>query len=119
GARVRERTTLGGGRPIWAPARRALPQRVTGALADETNETPKPGDPIFANTSFVLATRPADVFRSVEGAVRAAGYECIVLGTAIEGEAREVAAAHGRLARDVARERRRARMRSRRWRGVA
>jgi hydroxypyruvate reductase len=50
----------------------------------------------------VLATRPADVFAAVEQAVRAAGYQPVLLGTALEGEAREVAAAHGRLARDIA-----------------
>ena len=41
------------------------------------------------------------MFRTVEQAVRAAGYDCIVLGTAIEGEARDVAADHARLARDL------------------
>ena len=40
--------------------------------------------------------------------MRAAGYDCILLGTEIEGEAREVAAAHARLARDLAAQRRRA-----------
>jgi len=108
GPTVADRTTLADARAIVARSRLDLPQPVIRALADETNETPKPGDPIFANTSFALATTPADVFRSVEGTVRAAGYECIVLGTAIEGEAREVAAAHARLARDLAKERRRA-----------
>ena len=33
--------------------------------------------------------------------MRAAGYECVFLGDRIEGEAREVAAAHARLAGDL------------------
>jgi len=41
------------------------------------------------------------VFHAVEAAVRAAGYDPIVLGTALEGEAREVAAANARLAREL------------------
>src|SRR6185437_2649356 len=41
------------------------------------------------------------VFRAVEREVRARGYDCIVLGTAIEGEARGVAADHARLAREL------------------
>src|SRR6185312_2480438 len=41
------------------------------------------------------------VFCAVEQEVRARGYDCIVLGTAIEGEAREVAADHARLAREL------------------
>ena len=67
---------------------RRLRDAVDRALADPANETPKPGDPVFADTSFVLAMRPARVFAEVEAAVRAAGYECILLGTALEGEAR-------------------------------
>jgi hydroxypyruvate reductase len=85
-----------------------VPEPVTRALADPANETPKPDNPVFAATSFALATEPAQVFRAVEDAVRAAGYECILLGTQIEGEAREVAAAQARLARDLQAQGRRA-----------
>jgi len=70
---------------------------VTRALSDPDNETPKPGDAVFANTSFKLITRPADAFRAAEAAVRAAGYECILLGDRLEGEARQVAADHAQL----------------------
>ncbi len=108
GPTVPDQTTLADARAIVARHRLALPQVVTRALADPANETPKPGDPVFAATSFVLAMRPAEVFRTVEDAVRAAGYDCIVLGTAIEGEARDVAAAQARLARDLQAQGRRA-----------
>ena len=50
---------------------------------------------------FVLAARPADSLRAAEAAVRAAGYECVSLGDRVEGEAREVAAAHAKLAREL------------------
>lgn len=101
GPTVPDRTTLSDARAVVARYGLDLPRVVTRALADPANETPKPGDPIFANTSFALAARPTDVFRTIEQAVRASGYDCIVLGTAIEGEARDVAAAHARLARDI------------------
>jgi len=101
GPTVPDPTTLSDARAIVARYRLDLPGLVTRALADPANETPKPGDPMFAATSFALAVRPADVFRTVEQAVRARGYDCIVLGTAIEGEARDVAVAHARLARDL------------------
>ena len=39
--------------------------------------------------------------RAAEAKARAAGYECIVLGDSLEGEAREVARAHGALARQM------------------
>ena len=39
--------------------------------------------------------------RAAEAAVRAAGYDCISLGDRVEGEAREVAAAHAELVRKL------------------
>jgi hydroxypyruvate reductase len=39
--------------------------------------------------------------RAAEDAVHAAGYECISLGDRIEGEARDVAANHAHLAREL------------------
>ena len=101
GPTVPDPTTLSDARAIVARYGLDLPGLVTRALADPANETPKPGDPMFAATSFALAVRPADVFRTVEQAVRARGYDCTVLGAAIEGEARDVAVAHARLARDL------------------
>ncbi len=108
GPTVPDPSTLADARAIVERYRLDVPELVTRALMDPTNETPKPGDPVFAATSFALAMRPAQVFRAAEDAVRAAGYESILLGTEIEGEAREVATAHARLARDLAAQRRRA-----------
>ncbi len=108
GPTVPDPSTLADARAIVARYRLDVPPAVTRALADPENETPKPGDAVFAGTSFALATRPADVFAAVEAAVRAAGYDCVVLGSQVEGEAREVAAAHARLALDLQRQGRRA-----------
>jgi len=107
GPTVPDPTTLADARAIVARYRLDVPDLVIRALAEGANETPKPGDPVFAGTTFKLAIRPAEVFRAVEQAVRAAGYDCILLGTAIEGEAREVAAAQAHLARDLDAHRRR------------
>jgi len=52
--------------------------------------------------------RPADAFLAVRAKVEAAGLEPVFLGDRIEGEAREVAAAHARLARDIQAQGRRA-----------
>ena len=108
GPTVPDPTTLADARAIVARYRLELPDVVTRALADGTNETPKPGDAVFAGTAYALAMRPADVFGAVEDAVRAAGYEPILLGTQVEGEARDVAAAHARVARDLKAQGRRA-----------
>jgi hydroxypyruvate reductase len=98
---VPDPTTLADARAIVAKYRLDLPASVTAALADTNNESPKPGDPAFAGSQFTLAARPADSLRAVEAAVRAAGYDCVSLGANVEGEAREVAAAHAKLAREL------------------
>jgi hydroxypyruvate reductase len=108
GPTVPDASTLADARAIVDRYRLDLPAQVRKALADPANETPKDGDPALATTSFVLAMRPADVFLAVEDAVRAAGFECVALGTRIEGEAREVAAAQAQIARDLRAQRRRA-----------
>ncbi|HEY1475574.1 MAG TPA: glycerate kinase [Pseudolabrys sp.] len=101
GPTVPDPTTLADARAIVAKYRLDLPASVTAALADTNNESPKPGDPAFAGSQFTLAARPADSLRAVEAAVRAAGYDCVSLGANVEGEAREVAAAHAKLAREL------------------
>ena len=101
GPTVPDPTTLADARAIVARYRLDLPDAVTRALNDPANETPKPGDTIFANTSFALAARPTDALAAAEAKLRAAGYDCIALGDRLEGEARMVAAEHATLARDL------------------
>jgi len=101
GPTVPDPSTLADARAIVAKYRLALPEAVTRALNDQENETPKPGDPEFAGSSFTLAARPADSMRAAEAQARAAGYEVVFLGADVEGEAREVAAGHARLAREL------------------
>jgi glycerate 2-kinase len=108
GPTVPDPSTLADARGILARHSLDVPRSVERALADEANETPKPGDPIFAGTAFRLIARPADAFRAAEAAVRAAGYDCVFLGDRLEGEARNIAADHADLARGVADEGRRA-----------
>ena len=108
GPTVPDPSTLADARTIVARHRLDLPPAVASALDDPANESPKPDDPAFAVGDFALIARPADVFRAAESAVQAAGYECVFLGDQVEGEAREVAAAHARLARELQAARRRA-----------
>jgi hydroxypyruvate reductase len=98
GPTVPDPTTLADARAIVAKYALALPAAVTRALADPANESPKPGDPEFAGSTFTLAVRPADALKAAEAAVKAAGYECVLLGDRVEGEARDVAAAHAEIA---------------------
>jgi hydroxypyruvate reductase len=101
GPTVPDPTTLEDARDIVARFRLDLPTAVSKALDDPGNETPKPGDKIFAGSDYRIVARPADALRAAQGRATAAGYECVVLGDRLQGEAREVAAEHARLARDL------------------
>jgi glycerate 2-kinase len=75
-----------------------VPDSVRDVLTDPANETPKPGNPVFARTDFHIITRPIDGLNAAIKAAEKAGYEVHSLGPDVEGEAAEVAAAHGRMA---------------------
>jgi glycerate 2-kinase len=107
GPTVPDPTTLEDARRIVARFPLDLPASVAKALDDPGNETPKPGDKIFAGSDYRIVARPADALRAAQARATAAGYECVVLGDRLQGEAREVAAEHARLARDLGAERRR------------
>ena len=64
GPTVPDPTTLAEARAIVAKYKLALPASVMRALDDPANESPKPGDPVFAHGSFALAARPADALRA-------------------------------------------------------
>ena len=101
GPTVPDPTTLDDARAIVGKYRLALPDSVTRALADAKNESPKPGDKIFAGSTYRIIARPADALAAAKAHAEAAGYEGMVLGDRLQGEARDVAAEHARLARDM------------------
>ncbi|HXQ83284.1 MAG TPA: glycerate kinase [Xanthobacteraceae bacterium] len=102
GPTVPDPTTLADARAIVAKYRLELPAAVTRALDDPANESPKPGDQVFAGTTYKIVARPADALAAAQARAREAGYDTMVLGDRLQGEARQVAAEHARLAHDVA-----------------
>jgi glycerate 2-kinase len=108
GPTVPDPTTLADACAIIGKYRLDLPDAVALALADPANESPKAGAAFFAATSYKIVARPADALRAAQARAEAAGYECVVLGDRLQGEAREVAAQHARLARELAAQGRRA-----------
>ena len=108
GPTVPDPTTLAEARTVVARYKLDVPSAVMRALADPGNESPKPGDPAFASSLFKLVARPADAFHNAEQAVRAAGFEPVMLGDRIEGEARTVASDHAARAIELQRQGRRA-----------
>src|SRR5277367_2080010 len=98
GPTVPDPTTLADARALVAKYHLAIDDAVRSALDDPKNESCKPGDTAFARATFELIARPK---ASLDAAVKVAadnGYTIIDLGADLEGEAREVAADHARLA---------------------
>jgi len=108
GPTVPDPTTLADARAVVERYGLDLPEAVTRALNDPANETPKPGDKVFAATDYHIIARPADALKAAAERAVARGYESVMLGDRVEGEAREVAAAHAKLARKLKAEGRRA-----------
>jgi hydroxypyruvate reductase len=79
-----------------------VPLAVARALADPANETPKPGDAPFKNAQSVIIARPRESLEAAARVAKDAGFAVRILGDAIEGEARAVAAEQARLALAVA-----------------
>ncbi|HZP19710.1 MAG TPA: glycerate kinase [Bauldia sp.] len=81
----------------------AVPPAVAARLAAGADETPKPGDPRLARSSATIIASPAASLRTAAQAARRAGVTPVILGDAIEGEAREVGRAMAGIALSVAR----------------
>lgn len=79
------------------------PEPVRRHLAAATDETPKPGDPRLARTQTTLIATPQRSLEAAASVARASGITPVILGDAIEGEAREVARVMAGIARQVER----------------
>src|SRR5580765_1587806 len=66
------------------------------------DETPKPGDPRLARASQVMIATPQMSLEAAAEVARAAGVTPVILGDAIEGEAREMAIVMAGIAKQVA-----------------
>ncbi|ACK86404.1 glycerate kinase type-2 family protein [Methylorubrum extorquens] len=101
GPTVPDPSTLAEARAICERRGIPLPAAAKALLNDPNNETPKAGDPAFARAEYRIIARPIDALEAAAAAAAKAGYEPVMLGSDLEGEAREVAAEHARLAREA------------------
>ncbi|MGC9394064.1 MAG: glycerate kinase type-2 family protein [Anaerolineae bacterium] len=74
-----------------------LEEGATGRIA----ETPKPGDPIFANVANVIVGSNRQAAQAAIAEAENLGYNTLLLTTFMEGEAREVAKVTAALARSI------------------
>jgi hydroxypyruvate reductase len=98
GPTVPDPSTLADARALVARYNLVVDDAVRRALDDTRNESCKPGDPAFARARFEMIAKPKASLDAAIKVARDAGYEVIGLGADLEGEAREVAADHARLA---------------------
>ncbi len=77
------------------------PASVRAHLYAAAAESPKPGDPRLANARAILCAAPSECLERAAALARNHEVEAVLLGDALEGEARELAQTHAALARDA------------------
>jgi len=98
GPTVPDPSTLADARALVARYNLTVDDAVRRALEDPGNESCKPGDGAFARAQFEMIAKPKASLDAAIKVAKDAGYEVIGLGADLEGEARDVAADHARLA---------------------
>jgi glycerate 2-kinase len=101
GPTVPDPTSFADARAVLEKYRIEEPRAVRAHLAAAAEETPKPGDPVFARTRFELIASPQQALAAAAEAALARNITPIVLSDRIEGEARDVAAVHAAIAQQV------------------
>ena len=76
-----------------------LPDVARKALEPGRWETVKPGDRLLARSDYVIVARPADALAAAEEKARKMDLDVANLGADLQGEARDLGAAHAALAR--------------------
>jgi hydroxypyruvate reductase len=99
GPTVADPTSFADARAIIARYAIATPAAVTARLSQTEDETPKPGE--LDNAEFRLIATPMMALAKMAEAARGMGLDVLVLGDALEGEAREVGTVMAGIARSV------------------
>lgn len=98
GPTVPDRTTSAEALAVLRKYGIGAPRKILDHLADPASETPKPGDPRFGAIETVMLATPQMALEAAAGVARAAGFAPVILGNAIEGEARDVGLVHAGIA---------------------
>ena len=98
GPTVPDPTTFADARAVLRKYGIDEPAAVIRHLEQGREETPKQGDPRLAGAEARIVATPAMALAAAADAARKAGYAPVVLGDALEGEARVLARDHAALA---------------------
>ncbi len=103
GPTVADPTSFADARGLIERYRIDAPDAVKRHLADALEETPKPGDKRLRGGEVHVIAAPQASLMAAAKVARRAGVTPVILGDAIEGEARHVAIVHAGIARQVRR----------------
>lgn len=78
----------------------SIPAGVSRVLEDPNNESPKPGDPAFANDHFGIIGSAAVALTAAAEVLRDCGYDVLELGDHLDDDATSLGRAHAKLAID-------------------
>lgn len=106
GPTVADRTTFADAIAVLKKYRIDPPASVRAHLeagaAGKIEETPKPGDSRLARVETIMVATPKRSLEAAAALAKSRGLDVVMLGDKLEGEAREVGAAHARQALDLA-----------------
>jgi glycerate 2-kinase len=99
GPTVPDPTSFADARALIARYNIQLPPHVAARLAQDADETPKPGS--LPDADFRMIATPAMALRRAGETARALGLAPLILGDALEGESREMGTMMAGIARSV------------------
>jgi hydroxypyruvate reductase len=102
GPTVPDPTTFADARAVLARYGIEPPPAVARRLAEAADETPKPGDERLSRSHVEMVASPAASLAAAAAVARSRGIAPLILGDAIEGEAREVGRAMAGIALSAA-----------------
>jgi hydroxypyruvate reductase len=102
GPTVADKSTFAEARAVLAKYGISDPRSVIKHLERGADETPKPGSPRLANGTTILIATPQLSLQAAAEVARKADVLPLILGDALEGEAREVGRVMAGIARQVA-----------------
>ena len=79
----------------------SLPNVATNIIREGLNETPKPGSVAFSNSETHVITKPQSSLEAAEKIAAACGLKTLILGSNLEGEARDIGVEHAQLALSI------------------
>ena len=101
GPTVADSTTVAAARAVAERYGVPLSASIEAWWEKPESESPKPGDPRLARSTVEVVATARQALEAAARVAREAGYKALILGDALEGEAREVALVHAGIARQV------------------